>query len=115
MWWALPACQKRTTDPQAYLSDPKVGDVYVVSFQPEGSTDTRYYFYKLYRVTPDSALFYPARKQVTKADTTISGDDFFATTQTLAYTRKELTELLQEQPGDVLKTKLTGIRREEHD
>ena len=108
----LPSCQKRTTDPQAYLGEPKIGDVYVVQFQPEGSTGTRYYFYKLYRVTADSALFHPARKESAKADADVSGADFFATTQTNAYTRKELPDLLKEQPGDALKTRLVGIRRE---
>ena len=110
--WCVASCQKKTTDPQAYLAEPKVGDVYVVRFQPEGDTATRYYFYKLYSVTPDSALFHPARKESEKADADVAGADFFAETQTLAYTRKELPDLLKEQPGDALKTRLVGIRRE---
>jgi hypothetical protein len=110
---SITACQKRAdTNPQTYLGEPKVGDVYVVRFKPEGDTVSRYYFYKLYRVTPDSALFHPARKESDKADTDVKGADFFADTQILAYTRKELPDLLKEQPGDVLKTRLVGIRRE---
>jgi hypothetical protein len=110
---SVTACQKRaSTEPQAYLGEPKVGDVYVVRFKPVGDTVSRYYFYKLYRVTPDSALFHPARKESEKADADVKGADFFADTQTLAYTRKELPDLLKEQPGDVLKTRLVGIRRE---
>lgn len=108
----LAACQKRTTDPQAYLAEPKVGDVYVVRFQPEGDTVKRYYFYKLYRVTADSALFHPARKEADKAEADVSGADVFAATQTIGYTRKELPNLLKEEPGDLLKTRLVGIRRE---
>jgi hypothetical protein len=110
--WLVASCQQRTTEPQAYLGDPKVGDVYVVQFHPTGDTARRYYFYKLYRVTDDSALFHPARKEETQASANVSATDFFATTQTLGYTRKELPGLLKEEPGDALKTKLVGIRRE---
>ncbi|WP_229755345.1 hypothetical protein [Hymenobacter cavernae] len=108
----LSSCQKRTTDPQAYLAEPKIGDVYIVRFHPEGDTASRYYFYKLYRVTSDSVLFHPARKEATQLDAEVNGADFFATTQTLGYTRNELPGLLKEEPGDVLRTRLVGIRRE---
>ncbi|OUJ73288.1 hypothetical protein [Hymenobacter crusticola] len=108
----LASCQQHTTDPQQYLGDPKVGDVYVIQFHPTGDTARRYYFYKLYRVTNDSALFHPARKEETRPGADVSGADFFAATQTLGYTRQELPSLLKEEPGDALKTKLVGIRRE---
>lgn len=96
---------------QEQVADPKVGDVYVVQFQPQGTTDTRYFFYHLYRVTPDSAYLHPARKDSPSADANLRQLAFEPSATSIAYTRAELTELLKEQPGDVTKSRLVKVRR----
>ncbi|MBC6988437.1 hypothetical protein [Hymenobacter sp. BT491] len=93
------------------MAEPKVNDLYVVRFQPTGSTDTRYYFYRLYRVTSDSAYFHPARQPVATPDAIATSPNFFAP-KSVPYTRQELQELTKEQPGDEQKTVLVSIRRE---
>ncbi|TGE16770.1 hypothetical protein [Hymenobacter elongatus] len=96
---------------QAQLADPQVGDVYVVRFQPRDAPQEHYFFYHLYRVGPDSAYLHPARKEASTADADLSQPDFQASDKTIIYTRAELAELQQQQPGDVLKTQLVGVRR----
>lgn len=91
------------------MQNPQQGDVYVVQFQPQGGTETRYFFYQLYRVTPDSVYLHPARTDAATADAALP--DMFAQDKSLPYTRAEARELLQEQPGDVLHSRLVEVRR----
>ncbi|HEX8427203.1 hypothetical protein [Hymenobacter sp.] len=96
---------------QEQVADPKVGDVYVVQFQLQGTTTTRYFFYHLYRVTPDSAYLHPARQDSPSADADLRQLAFEPTPKSIPYTRAELTALLKEQPGDVTKSRLIRVRR----
>ncbi|MDF7810335.1 hypothetical protein [Hymenobacter sp. YC55] len=96
---------------QEQVANPKVGDVYVVQFQPQGTTDTRYFFYHLYRVTPDSAYMHPARKDSPSADANLRQLAFEPSANSIGYSRAELAELLKEQPGDVTKSRLIQVRR----
>ncbi|RPD45447.1 hypothetical protein DNI29_18885 [Hymenobacter sediminis] len=91
------------------VQNPQKGDVYVVQFQPQGTTTARYFFYELYRVTPDSVYLHPARTDAATADA--AAPDMFAQDKSLPYTRAETRELLQEQPGDVLHSRLIEVRR----
>ncbi|MCB2377683.1 hypothetical protein LGH70_08830 [Hymenobacter sp. BT635] len=113
-----PAAAEDTPPPpptpvQALVANPKVGDVYVIRFQPQGTTDTRYFFYHLFRVTPDSAYLHPARKPAPDAAADLTQPDFQASANTIGYSRGELAGLLQPQAGDVLKTQLVQVRREQ--
>lgn len=101
----------RVSQLQFQASKPQEGDVFVIQFQPEGTTDTRYFFYHVYRVTPDSAYLHPARKEATDPNADLTQPDFQASTSTIAYTLDELTGLLKQQPGDALKTQLIQVRR----
>lgn len=103
------SCSADTVQDQ--VVNPKVGDVYVVQFQPQGTTTTRYFFYHLYRVTPDSAYLHPARQDSPTPDADLRQLAFEPSPNTIGYTRAELTALLQEQPGDVTKSKLIQVRR----
>jgi hypothetical protein len=97
---------------QEQVADPKVGDVYVVQFQPQGTTATRYFFYHLYRVTPDSAYLHPARQDSPSAEADLRQLAFEPSPTTIGYTRTELMELLKEQPGDVTKSRLVQVRHQ---
>lgn len=103
------SCSSDTVQDQ--VANPKVGDVYVVQFQPQGTAATRYFFYHLYRVTPDSAYLHPARQDSPAADANLRQLAFEPSATSIGYTRAELTALLQEQPGDVTKSKLISVRR----
>lgn len=91
------------------VQNPQQGDVYVVRFQPQGDTTTRYFFYQLYRLTPDSVYLHPARTDAATSDAALP--NMFAQEKSLPYTRAETRELLQEQPGDALHTRLIEVRR----
>ncbi|QNH61350.1 hypothetical protein [Hymenobacter sediminicola] len=106
----LAACS-RSESVQEQIADPKVGDVYVVQFQPRGTTTARYFFYHLYRVAPDSVYLHPARTDSPTPDADLRQLSFEPTPTTIAYTRAELRELLQQQPGDVTKSQLIRVRR----
>jgi hypothetical protein len=106
-----PAPAPAQTAVQQQVANPQVGDVFVVQFQPQGSQEMRYFFYHLYRVTSDSAYLHPARKEATDPAADLTQPDFQASGNTIAYTRGELAELLNQQPGDVLKTQLVQVRR----
>lgn len=93
------------------IADPEVGDVYVVQFQPAGTTATRYFFYHLYRVAPDSVYLHPACTDSPTPDADLRQLSFEPTPTTIAYTRAELRELLQQQPGDATKSQLIRVRR----
>lgn len=95
------------------VDNPQVGDVYVVRFQPQSTQEQRYFFYYLYRLTPDSAYLHPARKEATVPTADLSQPDFQASSNTIGYSRDELAGLLQPQAGDVLKTQLIEVRRAE--
>ena len=105
----LSACSDDTV--QGKVNNPQVGDVYVVQFQPAGTTTTRYFFYHLYRVTPDSAYLHPARQDSPTADADLRQLAFEPLPKSIPYTRAELVELLKEQPGDLSKSKLIQVRR----
>lgn len=105
----LSACSNETV--QEKVANPQVGDVYVVQFQPAGTTSTRYFFYHLYRVTPDSAYLHPARQDSPTADADLRQLAFEPLPKSIPYTRAELVELLNEQPGDLSKSKLIEVRR----
>ncbi|MCB2408337.1 hypothetical protein [Hymenobacter lucidus] len=99
------------SEPKFRVDNPLVGDVYVVRFQPQGTTNTRYFFYHLYRVTPDSAYLHPARKEAADPAADLTQPDFQASDKIIGYTRAELSGLLQPQAGDALKTQLVNVRR----
>lgn len=103
----LTACQP---DLKEQLQEPKVGDVYVVRFQPGGGAAKRYYFYQVAAVRPTEVDIHPARQEAAQPDADLSAPNFFAE-NTLTYTRAEALELLQEQPGDVQHTQLVQVRR----
>jgi len=103
------ACSTESVEQQ--VANPKVGDVYVVQFQPEGTTATRYFFYHLYRVTPDSAYLHPARQDSPTAAANLRQLAFEPSATSIGYTRVELAELLKEQPGDFTKSRLIQVRR----
>ncbi|TGE08063.1 hypothetical protein [Hymenobacter fodinae] len=107
------AAASADTTLSAQLQNPKVGDVYVVQFQPRNTTERRYYFYQVFAVRPDEVDLYPARQESTDPQADTSAPQFFATTASnvMTYTRAEARELLQEQPGDVLHTRLIAVRR----
>ena len=106
----LAACS-RSESVQEQIMNPKVGDVYVVQFQPQGDSTTRYFFYHLYRATPDSVYLHPARKDSPSPDADLHQLSFEPSAVTIAYTHAQLRELLQEQPGDVTRSKLIKVRR----
>ncbi|GAA3944821.1 hypothetical protein [Hymenobacter algoricola] len=108
---AAPAPDSAAAQLRAQVADPKVGDVYVVQFQPPGTAQKRYFFYHLFRATPDSAYLHPARKDAADANADLTQPDFQASANTMVYTRAELAELLREQPGDVNKARLVQVRR----
>ena len=93
------------------VAKPQVGDVYVVQFQPQGGPDKRYFFYHVFRATPDSAYLHPASQESADANADLRQPQFQASTNTMVYTRAELAELLTEQPGDVSKARLIEVRR----
>ncbi|GGG36891.1 hypothetical protein [Hymenobacter glacieicola] len=102
----LTACQPSLEEK---VRNPQQGDVYVVQFQPQGAPATRYFFYQLYRATPDSVYLHPARQDAASPDEAAQAT--FAPEKNLPYTRAEALELLREQPGDVLHSRLIEVRR----
>ncbi|MBX0292004.1 hypothetical protein K3G63_16250 [Hymenobacter sp. HSC-4F20] len=106
-----PAAAVATAEtPEMRLRAPRVGDVYVVQFQPRGTQQQRYYFYQVHAVRPDAVDLHPARQEATTPQAAISAPGFFAE-NSMTYTRAEALELLQEQPGDVQHTRLIAVRR----
>ncbi len=109
----LASCQSPEEKLQDHLTDPKAGDVYVVSYQPAGSTKPSYFYYQLVRFTADSAFFHPARREVTTADLSLEKEpNLFNPDDIKSFSRQELREFTQAQPGDAYKILLTTIRRE---
>jgi len=106
----LAACSRKESVAEQ-IANPKVGDVYVVQFQPQGATVTRYFFYHVYRATPDSVYLHPARKDSSSPDADLRQLAFEPSANSIVYTYPQLQELLQEQPGDVTKSKLIKVRR----
>ncbi len=104
--WLLTACQPSLEE---QVQNPQQGDVYVVQFQPQGGAETRYFFYQIHRVTPDSVYLHPARTDAATPDAV--APNLFAQEKSLPYTRAEARELLQEQPGDVQHSRLIEVRR----
>ncbi|QJX47676.1 hypothetical protein HMJ29_12275 [Hymenobacter taeanensis] len=102
-----------TTSISAQLQNPRVGDVYVVQFQPRNTTEQRYYFYQVFAVRPNEVDLYPARQEAKDPQADTSAPRFFANeaSNAMTYTRAEARELLQEQPGDVLHSRLVAVRR----
>ncbi|OWP63249.1 hypothetical protein CDA63_10370 [Hymenobacter amundsenii] len=93
------------------IRSPRRGDVYVVAYQPAGSLEERYFFYRVSKAGPKSVDLLPARQESTDPQADVSAAGFF-TDKALTYTRAEALELMQEQPGDVQHTHLIRIRRE---
>jgi hypothetical protein len=109
----LVGCQSKEQTLQDYLASPEAGDVYVVSYQPAGSTKPSYFYYQLIRFTADSAHFHPARREVTSADVDLEKEsNLFDPNSTKSFSRQELQEFTQAQQGDAYKILLTAIRRE---
>jgi hypothetical protein len=109
----LASCQSPEEKMQDHLTNPKAGDVYVVSYQPSGSTKPSFFYYQLVRFTADSAFFHPARREVTSADISLEKEpNFFNPADTKSFSRQELREFTQAQQGDAYKILLTTIRRE---
>jgi hypothetical protein len=110
---AVAAVSVTDTTLASQLQNPKVGDVYVVQFQPRNSTEQRYYFYRVFAVRPNEVDLHPARQDVKDPQADTSAPQFFAddAKNMMTYTRAEAQELLQEQPGDVLHTRLIAVRR----
>ncbi|SNR71753.1 MULTISPECIES: hypothetical protein [Hymenobacter] len=102
----LTACKPNLEE---QLQNPRVGDVYVVQFQPVNTQLQRYYFYQVAAVRPDAVDLHPARQEATDAQASTAAPNFFSD-NTLTYTRAEALELLQEQPGDVQHTRLVQVR-----
>lgn len=94
----------------AQLQNPQVGDVYVVQFQPRNTTEQRYFFYQVFAVRPNEVDIHPAKKEVSDSQADSSAPAFYSADK-MTYTRAEALELLQEQPGDVLHTRLIAVRR----
>ncbi len=92
------------------IRNPRLGDVYVVAYQPAGGSEERYFFYRVSKAGPKSVDLLPARQESTDPQADVSATGFF-TDKALTYTRAEALELMQEQPGDVQHTPLTRIRR----
>ncbi|MFD2786039.1 hypothetical protein [Hymenobacter rubripertinctus] len=93
------------------VQEPRLNDVYVVTYQPAGGNEQRYFFYRVSAIKPKSVDLLPARQESTDPRADVSAAGFF-TDKPLTYTRAEALELMQEQPGDVQHTRLIGIRRE---
>ena len=109
----LASCQSKEQTLQDYLASPQAGDVYVVSYQPAGSTKPSYFYYQLIRFSTDSAHFHPARREVIAADVDLKKEtDLFDPNSTKSFSRQELQEFTQAQQGDAFKILLTAIRRE---
>ncbi|GAB3227551.1 hypothetical protein GCM10027346_11040 [Hymenobacter seoulensis] len=99
-----------TADLRQQVQNPKVGDVYVVRFQPQGKPEHRYYFYRVAAVRPADIDLHPARQDAADSLADVSVPNFFAE-KPLIYTRPEALELLYEQPGDVQHSRLVAVRR----
>jgi hypothetical protein len=95
------------------VSRPRVGDVYVVQFQRAGTAAPRYFFYHVFRATPDSAYLHPAGQDAATPDADLTQPALQPSTNTMLYSKAELLELLQEQPGDVNHARLVRVRRAE--
>ncbi|MBT9395296.1 hypothetical protein KLP40_19170 [Hymenobacter sp. NST-14] len=93
------------------VQEPRLNDVYVVAYQPAGSPEQRFFFYRVSAVRPESVDLLPARQESTDPAADVSAAGFF-TDKALTYTRAEALELLQEQSGDVQHTRLIRVRRE---
>lgn len=106
----LGACSRSDDSLLTQVQASKPGDVYVVKFQPQGRSDARYYFYHVYRATPDSLYLHPARQDAARPDADLRQLAYEPSAKSLVYTRAEVLELLQEQPGDVTKSRLIQIR-----
>ncbi|TGD82825.1 hypothetical protein [Hymenobacter wooponensis] len=107
------AAASADTTLSAQLQNPKVGDVYVVQFQPRNTTEQRYYFYQVFAVRPNEVDLHPAKQEAKDPQADTSTPGFFSNdaSNMMTYTRAEARELLQEQPGDVLHTRLIAVRR----
>jgi hypothetical protein len=109
----LIGCQGNEQTLQNYLASPQAGDVYVVSYQPAGSTKPSYFYYQLIHFTVDSAYFHPARREAASADVNLEKEpDLFDSNSTKSFSRQELREFTQAQQGDAFKILLMAIRRE---
>ena len=110
---ATEAAVEPVADPlREQVSQPRVGDVYVVQFQKPG-TDRRYFFYHVFRATPDSAYLHPASQDAATPDADLTQPGLRPSANTMLYSKAELLELLQEQPGDVNHARLVRVRRAE--
>jgi hypothetical protein len=106
----LSACQQDRT--QEYLAEPKVGDVLVVQFNPNGAQEKRYYLYRVRQVTPDSVYLNPAAQDVASPDADVKAPGTFVGLALRSYSRAELPTLLKEDPSDIQHSKLVKVRRE---
>ncbi|MCC2548172.1 hypothetical protein LJY25_17110 [Hymenobacter sp. BT175] len=109
----LSSCSQQSDNTQSYLTEPKAGDVYVMRFRPNAPADTssRYWSYRMTRVTPDSAYLQPAQSQVGTLSEATSDSMQYSATRALGYGRPELGKLTEVQPGDVTGGKLVRVVR----
>ncbi|MCA8829117.1 hypothetical protein [Hymenobacter pini] len=104
----LTACRPSVEE---LVQQPKVGDVYVVQFQPAGSAEPHYFLYQVKAVRPEAVELVAAQQESLKADVDASQPGFFSD-KVLTYTRAEALALLQEQPGDIQHSKLVAVKRQ---
>lgn len=94
-----------------YLADPKVGDVLVVRFVPEGETKEQFYFYQVFRLSGDTVVTHPAQKPAASADADVQGMGVFAQQAERAYTKQELLDYQKEDPADPQHSRLVRVIR----
>ncbi|WP_400191881.1 hypothetical protein [Hymenobacter sp. B81] len=94
-----------------YLADLRVGDVLVVRFFPEGGSTPQFYFYQVFRLTPDSVLTHPALEPALSAEADVRRPSVFAPQAVRAYTRAELLAFQREDPLDPQHSRLVKVVR----
>ncbi|KAA9332401.1 hypothetical protein F0P96_13080 [Hymenobacter busanensis] len=106
---AAPAAPADST--AAYLANPKIGDVLVVRFQPQGTSQEQFFFYQVFKLSGDTVLTHPAFKPVASADADTRTPGVFSPDAERAYTRAELASFQREDPLDPQHSRLVRIRR----
>jgi hypothetical protein len=76
-----------------FVSNPKVGDVYLI--RNESPSSTSYYFLKITRISGDSVLVYRNNLEYSGTTSELAPEDYFSSSQEIGYTRELLQEMHQ--------------------
>jgi len=76
----------------AFVANPKIGDVYLIRKDENGSTN--YFFLRLANIRGDTVIAYHNNLEYHSFVTKLNDDDFFVKDEQLFFTKRELKQML---------------------